>query len=782
MATSVHTVGFEEFLQDKVSGLIDLLPWMKETSMKLCGSIEELREFVNKAIAQGLCCLDLETTGLNTRRDKNGLPKDKIVGLSLAININTGIYIPTRHVEGSEYNLPENLVLEEVKRLCGSCVIIVHHAKFDLQMLKNYGISVDCAHFEDTLILARLYDAGQKEIGLKFLSEKFLNRQMIDFDTITAGSKRFDMVSPHIGYAYAVPDAMNSFGLYEFFIKHPIVIEQLSVYGMEKRLVLVVMQIESNLILIDKPYLQEEKIKLTNRLKDLEQEVHKLVGREFNLASTQQLGKILFKELKFTYPERRKTASGQYMTDTSTLEKIAEQYPIVKKIIEYRETDKTLGTYIEKILQNCDEDGCIKLSFNQSGTETGRFSSPGGQGINADGYGGINVQSIPKDPDGPTDMRRAFVPRPGKKLVAMDFSNEELRVATNLSREPKWIDEFLKGSDLHRATAKLIYRKDDPTDRERAVSKMANFLVMYGGSARALAQKAKISEVEARRILDSFFGSLPTLAKWINNERIRARKAKLARTTFGRVRPLQLFYDSGDKGMEAHADRCAVNFLIQGGCADIMKTVMVRIANWIVSNNLHDEIKILITMHDELVFEINEDKLETYIPKLNNLMSFRDALQGMLKWPVPLTIDAKYGNSWRATNNFFKEHPELEKIEDIKFLSSTQVVEPTIKIPEEPVTSVPVAEALEAQVPAEVLPTLPEETGEFIYRLKNLSNLSVRRLNDILTFLAEEDAKKDYSNPIKLLKLRDRGGNVLSVSNIKVRSENFVVLARFMGL
>jgi hypothetical protein len=243
-----------------------------------------------------------------------------------------------------------------------------------------------------------------------------------------------------------------------------------------------------------------------------------------------------------------------------------------------------------------------------------------------------------------------------------------------------------------------------------------------------------------------------------------------------------MFYDSGDKGMEAHADRCAVNFLIQGGCADIMKTVMVRIANWIVSNNLHDEIKILITMHDELVFEINEDKLEAYIPKLNNLMSFRDALQGMLKWPVPLTIDAKYGNSWRATNNFFKEHPELEKIEDIKFLSPTQVVEPTIKIPEEPVTSVPLAEAPEA-VPAEVMPSLPaEETGEFIYRLKSLSNLSVRRLNDILTFLAEEDAKKDYSNPVKLLKLRDRGGNVLSVSNIKVRSENFVVLARFMGL
>jgi DNA polymerase I-like protein with 3'-5' exonuclease and polymerase domains/intein/homing endonuclease len=1370
MAKGIHTIGFEEFLQDKVTELVSLLPWMKETTMKLCSSIEELKTYIDQLITQGLCSLDLETTGLNTRRDKNGKSKDKIVGISLAISKNNGIYIPVNHVEGPEFNLKEELVLAEIKRLTSSCVCIIHNAKFDLQMLKNYGIDVDSDHFEDTLILARLYDAGQKEVGLKVLAPKLLDRPMIDFDTITAGSSRFDMISPQLGYVYVVSDAMNTFGLFELFSKHPIVIEQNAIYNMEKRLVLVVMQIEANLILINKPYLEAEKIRLTKRLAEIEQEVYKLVGREFNLGSTQQLGKILFDELKYKYPERTKTASGQYSTDDATLEKIADQYPIVKKLMEYRGIEKTKGTYIENILNNCDEDGCIKLSFNQNGTDTGRFSSPGGKGLNIDGYGGVNVQSIPKDPNGPTDMRKAFIPRPGKVFVAMDYSNEELRVATNLSREPKWIDEFIKGNDLHLATAKLIFKKDDLTDKspERKVAKCVargtliasergwvriehlkdsdrvithtgelknilkiwdmgkkpgivittidghkitcglnhrfmseqgtwvkarnltigqtinsaecawtekievtfgvtkikslkrlksvelmdltveddhtylaeglvthntvNFLVLYGGGSRGLSVKAKVSEPEAKRILSSFFGSLSTLTKWIDSERNKARKEKIARTVFGRIRPLQMFYDSGDRGQEAHADRCAVNFSIQGclkstervltnkgyypigeikdiknrvsdlkvwtgtswenfdvldrgtwqlatielangmkldcdtrhevltvgkdgyefkkfedlnedtkvcvsvptvldfgewpeaktyykktahnrksfsiktnkdyldiayvlgyiigdgtvnrlndpdnreyrntvgfcfgkekldknydilkrvftktglflgkprvndrslgesyvaacssisfiefledfgydfinkrvptkiftcplemrkaflkgyfdtdgakkqdnrygfhtpnkellqdiqllgwslgnasrifdcndetfmftwesmseisqllslpcttrykyrgkdmvlpkfmhhkvldilekseepftnaekvllsklrtgknvstqsmvqflksrncelptmyyyyklknkkvlnseertytisvhsplhrfdsagiisknTCADIMKTVMVRVSNWINSNNLQDEIKILITMHDELVFEMPADKLNIYVPKLNNLMAFRDALQGILKWPVPLTVEAKYGDSWRAKNNFFKEHPELETVEEIKYSSPTQVVEPvkvqeselqvataipdqihvepaqnvsaetSQAVPAKTPTTSPSVEAplVSSEIPIDQTTEIVDTPEEFIYRLKSLSNLSVRRLNDILTFLTEEDKRKEYTNPVKILKLRDRDGNVLSVSNIKVREENFTVLARYFGL
>jgi DNA polymerase-1 len=367
------------------------------------------------------------------------------VGISLAFDVSGGIYIPINHKEGVEFNLPETVVLEEIRRLCSNCVIILHHAKYDLQVLKNEGIVVDnFEKFEDTIILARLYDAGQKEIGLKVLSEKLLNQPMLEFDEITGGSKQFTLISPKICYIYAASDALCTFALYEFFMAQKTIIDQKAVYNLEKRLVPVVMQMEANLVLIDKEYLLGEKIRINAKLEEIKKEVLTLAGEDFNIGSTQQLGKILFDKLKYRYPEKERTAKGQYKTDISTLEKISDEYPIVKKLIEYRELEKSLGTYVENLINNCDEDNYIKLSFNQNGTDTGRFSSPGGKGINIDGYGAVNVQAIPSNYDeGVPDIRRAFKARPGMKLVAMDFSGEELRVAANLSGEKKWIDEFL---------------------------------------------------------------------------------------------------------------------------------------------------------------------------------------------------------------------------------------------------------------------------------------------------------------------------------------------------
>jgi DNA polymerase-1 len=389
---------------------------------------------------------------------------------------------------------------------------------------------------------------------------------MVEFDEITGGTKQFTLISPKICYIYAASDAICTFGLYEFFMSQPTVIDQRGVYNLEKRLVSVVMQMEANLVKIDKQYLLTEKIRIENKLKEIEKEVHDLAGGPFNVASTQQLGKILFDKLGYRYPEKEKTAKGQYKTDIATLEKIEDEYPIVKKLISFRELEKSLGTYVENLIANCDEDDCVKFSFNQNGTDTGRFSSPGGKGINEDGYSAVNVQSIPSNYNEESpDVRKAMIARPGKKIVAMDFSGEELRVAANLSKEKKWVDEFLYGSaDLHTATAKAIFKKDEVTKAERQAAKTVNFLVLYGGGPRGLAQNAKMSENEAKRILTAFFEGLPDLDRWIKRERRIARDRKKAITAFKRIRPLDMFYNSGDKGLEAHADRCATNFLVQG--------------------------------------------------------------------------------------------------------------------------------------------------------------------------------------------------------------------------
>jgi DNA polymerase I-like protein with 3'-5' exonuclease and polymerase domains/intein/homing endonuclease len=1188
-------IGFIEYIDEKVQDLVKTMPWMGDTDMKLCENIAQLQAFVDLAIARGSegkkphCCLDLETTGLNTRMIK-GQPANKIVGIALAISKDQGIYIPVNHKEGSEFNLKENLVLTEIQRLCKCCIIIVHNAKFDLSVLKNFGIIINnYEDFEDTLIMARLYDAGQKSIGLKELSKSLLNRPMIELKEITNGSQRLDLVSPTTAYIYAASDSLCTYALYDLFSTHQIIIDQKSIYNLEKRLVFVVMQMESNLVYIDKEYLLTEKARITERVRYIESEVHRIADdKDFNVGSTQQLGKILFEKLGYEYPSKTKTASGQYMTDTATLEKIADKYPMVKLIIEFRELEKSLGTYIENLLSNCDEDSCIKLSFNQNGTDTGRFSSPGGHGRDIDGYSGVNVQSIPANYSASApDIRRAFRARPGKKLVAMDFSGEELRVATNLSKEPKWINEFLHGSaDLHTTTGKAIFKKEEISKAERQIAKCVakgtfvasdrgwipvekltindkvlthtgnlkkiekvwdmgikpgiqiitrsghkitcgvnhrfltlnndwvraedlkpgqiiksasceklepekiqkvhfnfwdkgnnkfisedlpyveinplwsrlmgyimgdgsicinsarivcsdefedvkediltiatklglypkvikthrlkkdgtygrwlynisigsrilvrffremgfsgrrewkeeekfpgrhksckifripqiifsspkfvakeflsglfetdgtisgksqtsvttkdrefaediilllasfgikayiveheskrynrmyykvclgvhaskvfqkeigfisenkkrrlyeltqrgiahprpgdfsmkweteikhvipvenvslmdltveedhtyvaqglithntcNFQILYGSGPRGISEQAKISEMEARRAVDGFFAGLPTLASWIKRERVIARKSKSAKSVFGRVRPLQMFYDSGDKGLEAKADRCAVNFSIQGACADIMKVVMVRIASWISENNLQDEIKILITMHDELVFEMPEDKLDLYVPQLNNIMSLSDILQGIFKWPVPLTVDAEYGDTWHVDHDLFKEKPHLKTAATpIEFHQPTQVLEtpaPVQSIPEsiqpatvptEPVSSEPISNPVETEPvsgvknPEEDKKTELLEPEVITYKIKNLTDTTLLKINTILTMLTKECENKIYEGPIKTLKIYDRENTVLSVSNMKVRSDSFFILARLFGL
>jgi DNA polymerase-1 len=500
MGNRIINAGFEEFLTENVHDLVEKMPWMKDCDMQLCKTVPQLHSFIDEIIAKGdgkkkpHCCLDLETTGLNTRKNKQGKPIEKIVGIALAISPTRGMYIPINHKDKDE-NLPEQEVFDEIKRLCQCTIIIVHHAKFDLQFLKNYGIVVEhFEDFEDTLILARLHDTGQKDIGLKYLSEKHLGRKMIEFKEITKGTNRFDVISPRLGYVYAASDSLCTYGLFELYINHPLIIDQMGVYFLEKRLVPVVMQMEANLILMDKPYLLQEQARVKGLVEKKKQNIHEKTRSDFNIGSTQQLGKMLFEELGYEYPEKKKTASGLYMTDTATLEKIEDRYPIVKDIIAVRKLEKSLGTYIDNLLNNCDEDGFIKVGFNQTGTDTGRFSSPGGKGIHEDGYCGANVQSIPSNySDDAPDVRRAFIARPGKKIVACDFSGEELRVTANLSKEKKWIDEFLYGSaDLHTTTGKAIFKKEEISKGERQIAKTCNFQILYGSGPRGIAEQAKL--------------------------------------------------------------------------------------------------------------------------------------------------------------------------------------------------------------------------------------------------------------------------------------------------
>jgi DNA polymerase I-like protein with 3'-5' exonuclease and polymerase domains len=743
MNKKIISMGFSEFLEDNVKEITTHMKWMQDRTMKLIKSLDELKEFVDKAIEAKICCVDIETTGLNTRT-RNGAPIDKIVGICLSYDIKIGVYVPLNHVVEPELNLPEKEVLDEIKRLCTNCVTVYHNSKFDLQFLKNYGIIVNEHNkFEDTLILARLYDAGQKVIGLKELSESMLNQPMIEFTDIAKDAKRFDFVPPSVGYLYASSDAICTLQLFHFYMGQDIIKEQMSVYRLEKRVVPVVMEMEANLVKVDVPYLIKLRSDIEKRIKDIELNIHKLAGKEFNVASSQQLGKLLFDELRYEYPMKDRTKSGQYSTDNEVLEKIADQYPIVQSIIEFRELEKSKGTYIENLINNRDENDFLKFAFSQTGTDTGRFSSPGGRGINEDGYGKVNAQNLPSNYDpGVPDVRRALIARPGMKLVSIDYSGEELRVAANLSHESKWIDEFINGKgDLHTKTAQVLFGKQEVTKLERLIGKTFNFQILYGAGARGLAAQAKISENEAKRLLANFFAGLPQLKRWIDTEVKRSKKTKVVKTAFGRMRPLAKFFDSNDFAQIAHGERCVANTLVQGICADIMKTAMVRIHGWIHNNNLQDDLKILLTIHDELIFEMPEEKMPIYVPKIIDIMRLTDILQGLLKWPVPLAMDCEYGDSLHVDHNYLKEHPEASEVKDhVNFHTSTQVTvsEPVSETPASILVTTPIVDSIpviEVSIPVpviEVVPTIvtPDSTG-FIDINSLLANPELQKISSV---------------------------------------------------
>jgi len=835
MGEEVVSVPLMEFLEEEVQERVAKKEWMKDRTFKRAETIEEVMLFVDDAIKAEKCALDLETTGLSSRVKNIGGEKvyvNRIVGFCLSYDSKYGLYIPINHVEAdgkedipSQYNLPEDLVFSEIQRLCSNCITIYHNAKFDLIHLKNYGITIEShKDFEDTLLLAYLYDSGQKDNKLKSCAPRLLGQPMLEFSDITGNaSNRLDLVCPTVAYIYGGSDAVCTLDLYNFLIKQDIVKSQRLIYDLEKRVTRALMEMEANLLKIDKPYLEGLKIKAENRLKEIEHEIYELAGHHFNIGSTQQLGKVLFEELAYRYPVKKKTASGQFMTDSSTLEKITDQYPVVKKIVEFRKLGKLLNTYIDNLLKNCDEEGYVKLNFKQTGTDTGRFSSPGGKGLLVDGLAGVNVQAIPKEPteDNPDlDLRRAFIARPGTSMVAVDYENEEMRIATNLSHETTWIEAINNGIDFHTATAAIISGKspENVTKAERRIGKVVNFLALYLGGALTLSNQAKVTLQEAKKILATYFAGVPNLKKWIDSEIILARRRKFVKTIFGRTRLLSRFYGSGDRALESHGDRCAINTQVQGAAADIMKAVMSKLHSWIQRNNLQNDIKILITMHDELVFEIPTEKLKLYVPEIAKIMMFDEVITGQLGWEIPLTVDIKYGSSWRVKNEFFKDFPELKKRlkEPLReFVPTKKVVDSVsdekksglVENPEkqgstepQPVESIsqdigtenkkeatsqekvsnetqPVVE----QPQDAVLPLSKESNGCFIYELKDRRKVTLRWLNDILNYLLQE-ASQISEDKRQILKIKDFDGNSLLVSEIKIHIKSFLILAKFFGV
>ena len=577
---AIATGMLNEFTDAKVKELFEQRPWMEGKKFTLLYKTTEIEQYIDHCIEKGLCALDLETNGLSTRRDSDGESVSKIVGVCLATSADEGVYIPVAH-EDKDYNVPVKLVVREIARLCANCRCIFHNFKFDGQLLKNYGIIIeDDEKYEDTMLMAAVEDASRKNKKLKYLSGALLGREMIEIDGLDVkGSDNEDVVAfalvpPQKAVYYGSSDAMCTFGLYEYFKTK--IDEQdptkrkgpWNIYKIEKRCLFVTMEMERNLSRIDREYLNLCREDVLKRMEKLVQNIYEVAGREFDIDSPKQLGILLFEEMKIPYPSKEKTKSGQYATGEKVLELIANKYPIIDMILTYRGYGKIVSTYIDNFLNNADENGEIKFALNQVQADTGRYSASGGRGLQEDGYSGVNCQNIPNyDPDNPNsvDLRKAVIAHPGYKIVSVDYSGEELRIAADLSREPKWIEEFTVGSaDLHTKTAKAVTGKTEVTKKERKDAKSLNFHILYGGGAGGFAARAKIPYETAKKMLINFFKEFTSLKKWIDREIAASRQRKYSLTAMGRRRPLHEFYDNSDPKIQAKGDRCAVNSAIQG--------------------------------------------------------------------------------------------------------------------------------------------------------------------------------------------------------------------------
>jgi DNA polymerase-1 len=410
----------------------------------------------------------------------------------------------------------------------------------------------------------------------------------------------------------------------------------------EKPLIAVIEAMERNGVLLNKPYLKTLSKKMHKEITAIEKDIYKHAGSEFNINSPRQLGEVLYDTLGFK--SSKKTATGQRSTREAELEKLVDQHPIIKSILRYRELQKLVSTYIDNLPNMVGKDGRLHATFLQAGSVTGRMASkdPG-------------LQNIPVRTAEGRAIRKGFVAAPGHKLISIDYSQIELRIAAILSGDAKLVDIFKRGEDVHRGVALRVFgvNAEDVTDDMRRQAKIINFGILYGMGVNAL--RANLGEgttrQEAQEFLSAYFNTFTRLAEYLEETKAFARKHGYTETLFGRRRHFPGITSSAPF-IRAQAERMAINAPIQGTQADIIRIAMVRIHEYLTNEKLLDTVKMELQVHDELVFEIKNDAVEQTVPLIAEMMT--SVLDENQRKDVPVLADVKIGENWEDMEIFGK--------------------------------------------------------------------------------------------------------------------------------
>jgi DNA polymerase-1 len=594
----------------------------EKPSYHLITQPEERKELLELLLKQSQVCFDTETT------DIDALHAD-LVGMSFSYKAREAFYVAIP----ADFNEAKSIVEEFLPFFTSKSIEkIAHNIKYDLKVLNRYGISVAAPTF-DTMVAHYLINPESKQ-GMDFLAEFYLKYQPISIETLIGkkgkGQGNMRDLKPEEISDYACEDADVTFQLKQLF-EPEIQKEHLKelFYEMEMPLVEVLKDMEQEGIAIDVAGLKDYSKQMEITLAELEKNIKKEAGIDFNVDSPKQLGDILFDVLKIS-SKAKKTKTGQYATSEDILQKHEKDHPIIPMILEYRQLRKLKSTYVDPLPTMTDRiDGRIHTNYMQTVTATGRLSS-----------NNPNLQNIPIRTDKGKEIRKAFIPRNEEfTLMAADYSQIELRIIAALSKDKNMIEAFSSGQDIHKATAAKVFSVslEEVTRDQRSAAKAVNFGIIYGQSAFGLAQNLNISRTEAKSIIDAYFEQYSTIKTYMDGAVSQARDKGYVETIMQRRRYLPDI-NSANAVVRGFAERNAVNAPIQGSAADIIKMAMVSVYRAMKQQPLKS--KMILQVHDELVFDVHKSEM--------NLMEklVEEAMENAVKLVVPMEVELQFGENW----------------------------------------------------------------------------------------------------------------------------------------
>ena len=633
LAQLYRQYGFTRWLDELDTGGSDRAPQPEQTrgNYSCVLTRADFDAWLERLRAAGTFAVDTETTSVDYMRAE-------LVGISLCVESGEACYIPLTHsYEGVPTQLDKAEVLTALKPLLEDRAIgkIGQNIKYDAHIFYAEGIRMrGMAH--DTMLESYVLNSTASRHNMDALAQHYLGYETVHYEDIAGKGvkqKTFDQIEIEEATDYAAEDADVTLRLHEALGAALAEIESLDrVYReIEMPLVDVLLEIEQNGVLIDEQLLQQQSREVDKQMQAIEQSIYAEAGQVFNLGSPKQIQEILFDKLEM--PVLRKTPKGQPSTAEDVLEELARDYEIPSLILEHRSLHKLLSTYIDKLPQEISpRTGRVHTSYQQAVASTGRLSSTS-----------PNLQNIPIRTAEGRRIREAFVAPPGQRILALDYSQIELRIMAHLSADENLLRAFDQGLDVHRATAAEVFGTglDTVGDEQRRAAKAINFGLIYGMSAFGLGRQLNIGRNEAQQYVDTYFERYPGVRRYMEDTKQRARDQGFVETVFGRRLHLPDIH-ARNANVRQYAERTAINAPMQGTAADIIKRAMIRVQAWLDAGD--SDCRMIMQVHDELVFEVANDEVDGCRAEISALMTDAADLS------VKLEVDAGVGANWNEAH------------------------------------------------------------------------------------------------------------------------------------